>query len=137
MSINKSIYEELILSQTIKKDLLIFEPEQLLFNILKIFFLRTITAKLKVVNTGNTMTSFKDDDGETQSIYNGLPLRGGERLSMKIAGNVPGRESLDFSQNSKNIFMSQVLQTSFQKVNKKVLLSIWFQEKQLQMKPQE
>jgi hypothetical protein len=38
-----------------------------------------ITAKIRVVNTGESI--------EGQSIYNGLPLRGGERVSIKIKGN--------------------------------------------------
>ena len=41
----------------------------------------TVTAKIRVINTGDTMA--KEGESERQSIYNGLPLRGGERLSMK------------------------------------------------------
>tara|TARA_S200000501_G_scaffold185389_1_gene174436 strand:+ start:3875 stop:5152 length:1278 start_codon:yes stop_codon:yes gene_type:complete len=41
-----------------------------------------ITAKIRVINTGNTMR----DDAKKQylSIYNGLPLRGGELLEMDV-----------------------------------------------------
>ena len=42
----------------------------------------TVTAKIRVINTGDTIV--KEGSKEKQSIYNGLPLRGGERLSMKI-----------------------------------------------------
>ena len=109
MSINKSIYEELILESNDQKRSVDIRTGTIALQYFEDIFSPTITAKLKVVNTGNTMTSFKDDDGETQSIYNGLPLRGGERLSMKIAGNVPGRESLDFSQNSKKyLYVSSI-----------------------------
>ena len=47
----------------------------------------TITAKIRVINTGDSIAP-KDSqnpektDGAKQSIYNGLPLRGGERLVM-------------------------------------------------------
>ena len=41
-----------------------------------------ITAKIRVINTGNTIKSEKGDS--FQSIYNGLPLRGGELLDMDI-----------------------------------------------------
>ena len=109
MSINKSIYEELILESNDQKRSVDIRTGTIALQYFEDIFSPTITAKLKVVNTGNTITSFKDDDGETQSIYNGLPLRGGERLSMKIAGNVPGRESLDFSQNSKKyLYVSSI-----------------------------
>ena len=42
----------------------------------------TVTAKIRIINTGDSIT--KEGSKEKQSIYNGLPLRGGERLSMKI-----------------------------------------------------
>ena len=44
----------------------------------------SLTATVVVVNTGGTV---KGKDGKMQGIYNGLPLRGGERLIIKIAGN--------------------------------------------------
>lgn len=47
-------------------------------------FSPTITAKMIVVNTGGTVPG-KDDKFE--SIYSGLPLRGGERLSIKVKPN--------------------------------------------------
>jgi len=47
-------------------------------------FSPTITAKMIVVNTGGTVAG-KDDKFE--SIYSGLPLRGGERISIKVKPN--------------------------------------------------
>ena len=44
-------------------------------------FSPTITAKMTVVNTGGTVPG-KDDKYE--SVYSGLPIRGGERISIKI-----------------------------------------------------
>ena len=55
-------------------------------------FSPTITAKIIVTNTGNTI------DGK--SIYQGLPLRGGERLSLRVAGNTKSNPGLDFSNKS-------------------------------------
>ena len=40
-----------------------------------------ITAKAIISNTGNTIV---DEDGEMSSIYNGLPLNGGEKVNIKI-----------------------------------------------------
>ena len=104
MSISKSIYEELVLESNDQKRTVDIKNGAIALEYFEDIFSPTITARVKVVNTGNTITSFKDQDGEKQSIYNGLPLRGGERLSMKVAGNVPGRESLDFSNNPKKYF---------------------------------
>ena len=44
-------------------------------------FSPTITAKVRVINTGD---SIEGENNKLQSIYNGLPLRGGERLRMKV-----------------------------------------------------
>jgi len=109
MSISKSIYEELVLESNDQKRTVDIKNGTIALEYFEDIFSPTITARVKVVNTGNTITSFKDQDGEKQSIYNGLPLRGGERLSMKIAGNVPGRESLDFSNNPKKyLYVSSI-----------------------------
>ena len=54
----------------------------------------TITAKIEVINTGDSIAG---KDGKLQSIYNGLPLRGGERLALKIAPNSETNKGLDFS----------------------------------------
>ena len=109
MSISKSIYEELVLESNDQKRTVDIKNGAIALEYFEDIFSPTITARVKVVNTGNTVSSYKDEDGEKQSIYNGLPLRGGERLSMKIAGNVPGRESLDFSNNPKKyLYVSSI-----------------------------
>ena len=91
MSINKSLYEELVLESNDQKRSIDIKNGVIAFEYFEDIFSPTITGRIKVVNTGNTIESFKDPDGEKQSIYNGLPLRGGERLSIKLAGNVPVR----------------------------------------------
>ena len=50
-----------------------------------------ITAMVVVVNTGNVI---EGDDGKMQSLYNGLPLRGGEKMTIKVAGNSASNEGL-------------------------------------------
>ena len=97
MSINKSIFEELILQSNDQKRTVDIRDGTLAIQYFEDIFSPTITAKVKVVNTGNSISSFSNDDGENQSIYNGLPLRGGERLSMRIAGNTTLNPALDFS----------------------------------------
>ena len=54
-----------------------------------------VTASVVVINTGGTITG---KDGVKQGIYNGLPLRGGERVIIKIAGNSKNNKGLDFSE---------------------------------------
>ena len=52
----------------------------------------SITAKIRVINTGNTIAD--DKNNEYSAIYNGLPLRGGELLEMDV---------LDFGNNKSGI----------------------------------
>ena len=52
-------------------------------------FSPTITAKLLVTTTGDAI--------DNKGIYQGLPLRGGERVSIKIQGNTDSNPGLDFS----------------------------------------
>ena len=70
-------------------------------------FSPSISAKVRVVNTGDSISP-KDSnessktDGAKQSIYNGLPLRGGERLLMKIRDDGKSykgeeKEGIDFT----------------------------------------
>ena len=63
-------------------------------------FSPTITAKMIVVNTGGTVPG---SDDKYESIYSGLPLRGGERVSIKIRpnGNNP---VLDFGSKPEDYF---------------------------------
>ena len=53
-----------------------------------------ITCKITIVTTGDALPG---KDGKGLGIYNGLPLRGGEKVSMKIAANSQTNKPLDFA----------------------------------------
>ena len=57
-------------------------------------FSPTVTAKMIVANTGNTVAG---PDGKYESVYSGLPIRGGERISIKVKPNGSQNVALDFS----------------------------------------
>ena len=63
-------------------------------------FSPTITAKIVVTTTGDAVNG--------KSIVQGLPCRGGERLSLRIAGNAAGMPGLDFSDKEKYFYVSGV-----------------------------
>lgn len=94
----------------------------------------TVTAKVRVINTGDSIAQKdpndpKKTDGPRQSIYNGLPLRGGERLVMKIldqgkTGKGEEKKGLDFSTDPKNICLYRVLLRFFKKHKEKVFYLI-------------
>ena len=92
----------------------------------------TVTAKVRVINTGDSISPKdpndpKKTDGPKQSIYNGLPLRGGERLVMKIldqgkTGNGEEKKGLDFSTDPKKyLFVSSITQV-FQETQRESFL---------------
>lgn len=104
MSTKKSIYEELLLESNDRSRTIDLTTGVILFEYYEDIFSPTITAKVKVVDNGNVISPADDPDGNRQSIYNGLPLRGGERLSLKIAGNSSTNPGLDFSKKSDDYF---------------------------------
>ena len=64
-----------------------------------------ITAQVIISNTGNTVV---DGDDDVSSIYNGLPINGGEKVSIKIppTGDGPG---LEFTESNGNeLFVASI-----------------------------
>ena len=102
MSTKRSIYEEIVLESNDGKKTIDIRAGTVSIDYYEDIFSPTITARLAVVNSGNSIQASNDagdPDGEKQSIYNGLPLRGGERVSIKIQGNSDTNPGLDFSTN--------------------------------------
>ena len=64
------------------------------FNYYEDIFSPMKTAMVLVANTGNVI---EGQGGKMQSVYNGLPLRGGERMEIKIAGNSQDNSGLEFN----------------------------------------
>ena len=100
MSIKKSQYEELFIESNDQKRTVDIRTGAISIDYYEDIFSPTITARITVVNTGDSIRS-PDNEGEAngnfQSIYNGLPLRGGERVALKIAGNSATNPGLDFA----------------------------------------
>lgn len=96
MSAKKSVYEELVIESNDQRKSVDIRLGAVSIDYYEDIFSPSITAKIVVANTGDTV---EGSDGSLQSIYNGLPLRGGERVSMKIAGNSRTNPGLDFSRN--------------------------------------
>jgi len=111
-AINKSIYEELILESNDQKRTIDIRQGTVSIDYYEDIFSPTITAKIRVINTGDSIQAPDKEgnpDGERQSIYNGLPLRGGERVSLKIKGNSTDNPGLDFATNEKDyLYVSSI-----------------------------
>ena len=95
MSIKQSVFEEIIIESNDRSRRVDIALGSVMIDYYEDIFSPTITAKITVVNTGNTIAAPNTKDGQKQSIYNGLPLRGGERVSIKIAGNSSTNPGLD------------------------------------------
>jgi hypothetical protein len=112
MSTKRSIYEEIILESNDRSKTVDISTGTVSVDYYEDIFSPTITARLAVINTGNSIQPTNDlgiPDGARQSIYNGLPLRGGERVRLKIAGNSGTNPGLDFATNSDNyLYVSSI-----------------------------
>ena len=107
MSIKKSIYEELVLESNDGKRTIDIATGVISLDYYEDIFSPTITTRVKIVNTGNSITS--ENGTDRQSIYNGLPLRGGERVRLKVAGNSITNPGLDFTKKSSDyLYVSSI-----------------------------
>ena len=83
-AINKSIYEKFVIESADGSRSVDISSGVIAFTYFENIFSPTLTASAIVVNTGNTI---KGENGQMQTVFNGLPIRGGERVLIKIAGN--------------------------------------------------
>ena len=100
-AIDKSLYEKFIIESVDGQKTADISAGVVSFNYNEDLFSPMLTAKVLVVNTGNTI---EGDDGVMQSLYNGFPLRGGERVVIKISGNCSTNKGLDFSNKASRYF---------------------------------
>lgn len=106
MSTRKSQYDELILESNDQKKSVDIRLGTFSIDYYEDIFSPTVTAKIVVMDGGDSVVGKND---KLQSIYDGLPLRGGERVSMKIAGNSETNPGLDFATNPKDyLYVSSI-----------------------------
>jgi len=97
---DSSKYEEVLLESNDRSKTIDLRTGAVSIDYYEDIFSPTITAKIVVINTGNSI-------GE-KSIYQGLPLRGGERLSLRIKGNTNSNPGLDFSSKDDYLYVSSI-----------------------------
>ena len=93
-AIDKSLYEKFLITSVDGSKSVELSEGVISFNYNEDVYSPMITAMVVVANTGNTV---EGDDGKLQSVYNGLPLRGGEKMEIKIAGNSVDNNGLEFN----------------------------------------
>ena len=95
-----SRYEEILIESSESKETVDLRPGVQSVDYYEDIFSPTITAKVIVTETGNSVNG--------KGTYQGLPLRGGERVSVKIIANSPNNKDLDFSEKSKYLYVSSI-----------------------------
>ena len=101
-AIQPSIYEKFIIESADGLKSVDIKEGVISFTYYENLFSPTLTAKAIVVNSSGTVEA---EDGKIKSLYNGLPLRGGERVLIKIAGNSNmNKDGLDFSDSPSRYF---------------------------------
>lgn len=106
-AIDRSIYESLILEQRGGGKTIDVRLGTVSVDYYEDIFSPTVTATIVIVDTGTAIPGSDSQgnadlvcmtpDGQKQSIYQGLPLRGGERVLFKVAGNSPSNPGIDYS----------------------------------------
>jgi len=99
-AVDSSKYEEILIESNDQSNSVDLRLGVLSIDYYEDIFSPTITAKIIVNNTGDSING--------QSIYQGLPLRGGERVSIRIAGNVESNPGLDFSSKEDHLYVSSI-----------------------------
>ena len=84
MSTKKSVYEKFIIESADRTKTADISEGVIAFTYFENIFSPYLTARVIVANTAGSIIG---KDGKKETIYNGLPLRGGERVLIKISGN--------------------------------------------------
>jgi hypothetical protein len=69
-------------------------------------FSPTITAKMVIISTSGVVSD--DKTNKIESLYNGLPIRGGERVSVRIKGNSKVNKGLQFDTPETYLYVSKI-----------------------------
>ena len=111
MSATQSQIDEFIIESNDQKRTVDASTSIVTFDYYEDIFSPTVTAIAKISNSNESIApgnSQGEADGYKQSIYNGLPLRGGERVTVKIGANSETNVDLDFSNSSDYLHVSSI-----------------------------
>ena len=100
-AVDSSLYEKFIIESVDGSKTANIAEGVVSFNYNEDLYSPMLTAKVLVINTGNTI---QGKSGKFESLYNGFPLRGGERVVIKISGNCGTNKGLDFSDKPSRYF---------------------------------
>lgn len=100
MSIKKSLFKKAVIESVDRSKTVNLIDGIISFSYYEDIFSPIATARMRVANGGNVIAN----GGGKQSIYNGLPLRGSERVIISIGGNSKTNKDFDFSTKPSDYF---------------------------------
>jgi len=124
-ALNRSIYEKILLESSDGKRTVDIKSGTVSIDYYEDIFSPTITLKIRVADGGDTIAPANGKSSEKQSLYAGLPLRGGERLALKISGNTSNNPGLDFSKNTKDyLYVSSISDVAIESQRETFVLNL-------------
>ena len=111
MSTQESRIKEVIIESNDKKRSADMTASLVEFHYFEDIFSPTITAKMVLINANQTIAPVNDEGeakGELMGVYNGLPIRGGERVKITIEANSDSNKDLEFNYEDTFLYVSSV-----------------------------
>ena len=111
MSTQESRIKEVIIESNDKKRSADMTASLVEFHYFEDIFSPTITAKMVLINANQTIAPVNDEEeakGELMGVYNGLPIRGGERVKITIEANSDSNKDLEFNYEDTFLYVSSV-----------------------------
>ena len=112
-AIDPAIYEEMEISAETtdgSKKTIDLKLGVVKFNYYEDLFSPTVTAQMLIVSAGGATKTNADGEGveSLENVYSGLPIRGGERVRVKIKPNSQSNIALEFDTPEKYFYVSNV-----------------------------
>ena len=101
-----SLYEELILESNDRSKSIDIKLGTISIDYYEDLFSPTITAKMVIISTSGVVSD--DKTNKIESLYNGLPIRGGERVAVRIKGNSNINKGLQFDTPETYLYVSKI-----------------------------
>tara|TARA_Y100001937_G_scaffold127734_2_gene200920 strand:+ start:1434 stop:2765 length:1332 start_codon:yes stop_codon:yes gene_type:complete len=121
-AIDRSLYKQFDIISADEGNLVDISGGIVAFSYFENLFSPMVTAQVIVANTGETLP---DGDGGFTSLYNGLPLRGGEKVNIKISSNSNNNQDLEFTQiNGNELYVASITDVNIDATRETFVLNL-------------
>ena len=121
-AIDRSLYKQFDIISADEGNLVDISGGIVAFSYFENLFSPMVTAQVIVANTGETLP---DGDGGFTSLYNGLPLRGGEKVNIKISSNSNNNQDLEFTEiNGNELYVASITDVNIDATRETFVLNL-------------